>query len=109
MPQGEPGVSTVVVQAKPRPLSLSHLTLLRADTYNPNSPTDSVLEVHGMSTRLLDLLVRRITLLAMLLAVPAAFSQAPASAPSHEVVIKNAVVMTVTHGNIKNGSIYIKD
>src|SRR6195256_1234483 len=109
MPQGEPGISTVVVQSKPRPCSLSHLTLLRADTYNPNSPTDSVLEVHSMSTRLLDLFARRITLLAMLLAVPAAFSQASPSASSHDVVIKNAVVMTVTHGNIKNGSIYIKD
>ena len=28
---------------------------------------------------------------------------------SNEVVIKNAVVMTVTHGNVKNGSVYIKD
>jgi imidazolonepropionase-like amidohydrolase len=27
----------------------------------------------------------------------------------NDVVIKNAIVMTVTHGNIKNGSIYIKD
>jgi imidazolonepropionase-like amidohydrolase len=27
----------------------------------------------------------------------------------NEVVIKNAVVMTVTHGNIPNGSVYIKD
>jgi imidazolonepropionase-like amidohydrolase len=27
----------------------------------------------------------------------------------HDVVIKNATVMTVTHGNIANGSIYIKD
>jgi imidazolonepropionase-like amidohydrolase len=27
----------------------------------------------------------------------------------HDVVIKNATVMTVAHGNIKNGSIYIKD
>lgn len=27
----------------------------------------------------------------------------------HDVVIKNATVMTVTHGNIKNGSVYIKD
>jgi imidazolonepropionase-like amidohydrolase len=26
-----------------------------------------------------------------------------------EVLIKNAVVMTVTHGNIQNGSVYIKD
>src|SRR5271157_6433127 len=31
------------------------------------------------------------------------------SAPHHDVVIKNATVMTVTHGNIKNGSVYVKD
>src|SRR6204780_2743044 len=31
------------------------------------------------------------------------------STPHHDVVIKNATVMTVTHGNIKNGSVYIKD
>jgi imidazolonepropionase-like amidohydrolase len=31
------------------------------------------------------------------------------SAAHHDVLIKNATVMTVTHGNIKNGSIYIKD
>jgi imidazolonepropionase-like amidohydrolase len=36
-----------------------------------------------------------------------AFAQ-PAAA-HHHVVIKNATVMTVTHGNITNGSIYIKD
>src|SRR5438128_7161614 len=33
----------------------------------------------------------------------------PQSAAHNEVVINNAVVMTVTHGNIQNGSIYIKD
>jgi imidazolonepropionase-like amidohydrolase len=31
------------------------------------------------------------------------------SAPPHDVVIKNATVMTATHGNIKNGSVYIKN
>ncbi len=36
----------------------------------------------------------------------AALAQSPAH---HDVLIKNATVMTVTHGNIKNGSIYIKD
>ena len=44
---------------------------------------------------------------ASLFAALTAFSQ-NAPAP-HDVVIKNALVMTVTHGNIKNGSIYIKD
>jgi imidazolonepropionase-like amidohydrolase len=31
------------------------------------------------------------------------------SAAHHDLVIKNATVMTVTHGNITNGSIYVKD
>jgi imidazolonepropionase-like amidohydrolase len=35
--------------------------------------------------------------------------QQPASSAHNEVVIRNAIVMTVTHGNIKNGNIYIKD
>jgi len=38
-----------------------------------------------------------------------AFGQTSAPAAHNEVLIKNAVVMTVTHGNIKNGSVYIKD
>ena len=34
----------------------------------------------------------------------------PHSQPSHNnVLIKNAIVMTVTHGNIQGGSIYVKD
>lgn len=33
----------------------------------------------------------------------------PRSGTHDEVVIKNAFIMTATHGNIKNGSIYIKD
>jgi len=37
-----------------------------------------------------------------------AFGQS-ASTGHHDVVIKNATVMTVTHGNIKNGAVYIKD
>ena len=40
------------------------------------------------------------------MALASAFGQ---SAGHHDVVIKNATVMTVTHGNIKNGSVYIKD
>src|ERR1035438_7360694 len=31
------------------------------------------------------------------------------SSAHHDVVIKNATVMTATHGNIQNGSVYIKD
>ena len=36
-----------------------------------------------------------------------ASTQSTDAAP-HDLVIKNAIVMTVTHGNIKNGSIYVK-
>jgi imidazolonepropionase-like amidohydrolase len=46
--------------------------------------------------------------LAMALASESAFGQS-ASAAHHDVVIKNANVMTVTHGNIANGSVYIKE
>lgn len=35
--------------------------------------------------------------------------QSAAPLARNEVLIKNAVVMTVTHGNIQNGSIYVKD
>jgi len=45
---------------------------------------------------------------ALALASAAAFGQSEGAA-HHDVVIKNAIVMTVTHGNIANGSIYIKD
>ena len=37
-------------------------------------------------------------------------AQQPVAPATHnDVVIKNAVVMTVTHGNIQSGSVYIKD
>ncbi len=52
-------------------------------------------------------------LLALACATTAVFAQsatgASASALPHDVLIKNAIVMTVTHGNIKHGSVYIKD
>ncbi len=57
--------------------------------------------------RFIDRLVLCIVFLG--LAGYTAFGQTSAPATHHDVVIKNAVVMTVTHGNIKNGSIYIKD
>ncbi len=44
---------------------------------------------------------------AVTLASAPASSQAPAAA-HHDLVVKNATVMTVTHGNIKKGSIYIR-
>jgi len=38
-----------------------------------------------------------------------ASAQQPAPPSHNEVLIRNAVVMTVTHGDIQNGSVYIKD
>jgi imidazolonepropionase-like amidohydrolase len=46
--------------------------------------------------------------LTMALASAAALGQSEGTA-RHDILIKNAIVMTVTHGNITNGSIYIKD
>jgi imidazolonepropionase-like amidohydrolase len=54
-------------------------------------------------TRQLALLLACVT--AML---PWSFGQT-ASSKGKDLLIKNATVMTVTHGNIKNGSIYVKD
>src|SRR3989441_4937259 len=48
-----------------------------------------------------------VTIVATSAGQPAA--SAAQSAAHNDVVINNAVVMTVTHGNIQNGSIYIKD
>jgi imidazolonepropionase-like amidohydrolase len=52
---------------------------------------------------------RRVLALLCLWAVPAlVWAQSSPSKP-HEVVIKNATLMTATHGTIKNGSVYVKD
>ena len=51
--------------------------------------------------------LKRITLLCFFICACISISCA-ANAP-HDVLIKNAIVMTVTHGNITNGSIYLKD
>jgi imidazolonepropionase-like amidohydrolase len=49
----------------------------------------------------------RSAVLSLLALTTLAAAQQP---PAHnEVVIKNATVMTVTHGNIPNGSVYVKD
>ncbi len=84
------------------------LTPFHADTYNPNSLLTRFRPgVHRMRFAGKRALV--LVLFGLALAGSAAFGQTSAPAAHHDVVIKNAVVMTVTHGNIKNGSIYIKD
>jgi imidazolonepropionase-like amidohydrolase len=54
-----------------------------------------------------ETLALHICLTTIALAASAFGQSAPAA--RNDVVIKNATVMTVTHGNIKNGSVYIKD
>ncbi len=39
----------------------------------------------------------------------AAAGEQPPAAPHNDLVIKNAFVMTVTHGDLKRGAVYIKD
>ena len=57
---------------------------------------------------------RALTLLCLLvffLAAGTLAAQQPATQPAahNEVLIKNATILTITHGTIQNGSIYIKD
>ena len=49
------------------------------------------------------------TYLGLLIAALSASAALGQQAAHNEVVIKNAVVMTVTHGTISNGSVYVKD
>jgi imidazolonepropionase-like amidohydrolase len=51
----------------------------------------------------------RFAVLSLLMATTAMAQQPSGGAAHNEVVIKNATVMTVTHGKIPNGSVYIKD
>lgn len=53
-------------------------------------------------------LLQKICLPLAVLASPL-FGSAQTAVAHNDIVIKNAVVMTVTHGNIKNGTILIKD
>src|SRR5271167_1666852 len=64
-----------------------------------------------VSLSLMLMLMLTLTLTVTLAA--AAFGQSPPTAHNNvahsDVLIKNATVMTATHGTIKNGSVYIKD
>jgi imidazolonepropionase-like amidohydrolase len=54
--------------------------------------------------------MNRVTIrVVLLMLVLSSFTQAQQPAAHNDVVIKNAVVMTVTHGILQNGSVYIKD
>jgi imidazolonepropionase-like amidohydrolase len=61
-----------------------------------------------MRLRSINNLARPRIIVAIALLSVSAFAQS-ASSEQKDVVIKNAIVMTVTHGNIKNGSVYIKN
>ncbi len=91
--------------AKPRYHTVSRLTVLAgAPTIRVSLQVNLNLGVRTMrfmSTRSLALYCIWLTL-----TLASAFGQ---SSGHHDVLIKNATVMTVTHGNIKNGSVYLKD
>ena len=53
--------------------------------------------------------LRWLVLVCLLLCGALLAQQQASPTQTQDVLIKNAVVMTVTHGNIKNGSIYVKD
>ncbi len=62
--------------------------------------------------------IKRVAMIAGLMAVVAvahalisqtAFAQTAPADARNEVLIKNAMVMTATHGRIENGSVYVKD
>jgi imidazolonepropionase-like amidohydrolase len=53
--------------------------------------------------------LRWLVLVCVLLCGALLAQQQASPTQTQDVLIKNAVVMTVTHGNIKNGSIYVKD
>src|ERR1700690_2136575 len=78
-------------------------------------PTIPVLSTTSSGVKLMRLISLRTLVLhcvwlttMLALASAAALGQSEGTA-HHDVVIKNAIVMTVTHGNITNGSVYIKD
>jgi imidazolonepropionase-like amidohydrolase len=85
---------------------LSRLTPVVRGSYNPKSPLELLFGVHIMRS------IKRLGLNFVWAAVTLAPSFACAQSTStahHDLVIRNATVMTVTHGNIKNGAIYIKN
>ena len=61
-----------------------------------------------MLRRVTTYLAALVLLAVLSLAAPAQTSP-PESSSHNDVLIKNAIVMTVTHGNIQNGSVYIKN
>ena len=84
---------------------LLRLTTIVRGPYNPRSPWDFSSGIHTMPS--IKMLTLKFVVAAVTLASAPASSQAPAAA-HHDLVVKNATVMTVTHGNIKKGSIYIR-
>src|SRR5208283_4863920 len=76
-----------------------------ATSYNPNALQANLF---SEDPRMRLISIKKLALLCAWLMLAAASALAQ-SAAHHDVVIKNATVMTVTHGNIKNGSVYVKD
>src|ERR1700684_2426440 len=88
------------------------LTLSPHSPYNPNAPSATFflgVPFMHVTPKKISALLSACFMILLLAAFAVAAQAQTTSTPPHDVLIKNATVMIVTHGNIQNGSIYIKD
>src|ERR1700684_831142 len=88
------------------------LTLSPHSPYNPNAPSATFflgVPFMHVTPKKISALLSACFMILLLAAFAVAAQAQTTSTPPHDVLIKNATVMSVTHGNIQNGSIYIKD
>ncbi len=87
------------------------IDLLGVPSYNPGFPQFHFTFASSKGAGSMSRIAIRSVVFSLfgLLAAIAAAQQPAVPAAHNEVVIKNAIVMTVTHGKIPNGSVYIKD
>src|SRR5205814_8702205 len=91
---------------------ISWNSLIDVATVRPYNPVSLAISLFRGGSRSMNRITigsafLSVTIVAASAGQPAA--SAAQSAAHNDVLINNAVVMTVTHGNIQNGSIYIKD
>ena len=82
---------------------LFSLTVFVEQPYNPKFPATILDGSPSMP------ILKRFAIMLAALTTSLAASAQTTPPPSQDFLIKNATVMTVTHGIIKNGSVYIKD
>ena len=88
------------------------LTVSPHSPYNPYAPSATFflgVPFMHVTPKKISALLSACFMILLLAAFAVAAQAQTTSTPPHDVLIKNATVMTVTHGNIQNGSIYVKD